>query len=168
MPGTKIITFTSLPTSVAELQALPQAAMQSPFQTAALTVAALCAWGENPQAAIEMLNYLKGPSPLSAYEKQFLQERLRGKAYKPYSFFAGATPANGYKPALPYRITILETPHSNAQAGEGYVQLYIQSGGADAHRPVKLRSKPSTGQWFLWEQMLLSDIREPAADDPWA
>lgn len=160
--------FPRLPTSVTELQALPEAAMQTPFQTAALTAAALCAWGDNPQAVIDMLNYLKGPQPLSAYETQFLRDRLQGKLYKPFSFFSGASPANNYTPAQPYRVTVMETPYSNAQAGEGYVQLYLQSGGADTPRPVKLRQKPSTGQWFLWEQMLLSDIREPVAADPWA
>ena len=36
-------TFAALPESLAELRALPEAALDSPFQTAALTVLALCA-----------------------------------------------------------------------------------------------------------------------------
>ena len=36
-------TFTALPESLAEMQALPEASMDSPFKTAALTVLALCA-----------------------------------------------------------------------------------------------------------------------------
>jgi len=36
-------------------------------------------------------------------------------------------------------------------------------------RPIKLRQKPSTGEWFLWEYSSpLSGIRIPAAEDPWA
>lgn len=35
-------------------------------------------------------------------------------------------------------------------------------------RPLKLRNKPSTGQWFLWEQQLLTGIRIPEEADPWA
>ena len=36
-------------------------------------------------------------------------------------------------------------------------------------RPIKLRQKPSTGEWFLWEYSSpLSGIRTPAAQDPWA
>jgi hypothetical protein len=166
MGKSETFTFQCLPGNVAELQALPEAAMQTPFQAAALTVAALCAWGDNPQAAIEMLDFLKGPQPLSGYDKQFLRDRLQGKAYKPFSFFAGATPANYYTPDRPYSITVQENPYSYQEAG--YAKLYIQSNGADSPRPIQLRQKPSTGQWFLWEQMLLSDIREPREDDPWA
>jgi hypothetical protein len=33
---------------------------------------------------------------------------------------------------------------------------------------VTLRLKPSTGQWFLWDQMLLAGIREPKSKDAWA
>ena len=35
--------------------------------------------------------------------------------------------------------------------------------------PMKLRQKGSTGEWFLWEySSVLSGIRIPAAEDPWA
>lgn len=51
---------------------------------------------------------------------------------------------------------------------QGYLTLHIRSGGADSPRQIKLRQKPSTGQWFLWEQFLLSDIRPPVSADPWA
>ena len=37
-------TFAALPESLAEMQALPEACMDSPFKTAALTVLALCAY----------------------------------------------------------------------------------------------------------------------------
>ena len=46
--------------------------------------------------------------------------------------------------------------------------LYVVCSGADSPRPLKLRMKPSTGQWFLWEQQLLAGIRIPKAADPWA
>lgn len=162
------VCFDALPASLEEMQALPMAAITEPQHTAALVVAALCAYPANKDAAIAMLNFLKGPTPLSPYEIQFLADRMRGKEYLPLSFFTGATPENNYSPALPYTVYIIETPHSRTQIAEGYLQLYIRSGGADAPRPVKLRSKESTGQWFLWEQMLLSDIRQPTAANPWA
>ena len=161
------VAFAELPSDLNRLRALPMASLTEPQNTAALTVAALCAYPSNKEEAIAMLNFLKGPQPLSTYDIQFLADRMRGADYLPFSFFEGATPENGYTPAQPYTILIRETPHSRAQEGEGYLQLYIQSGGADSPRPLKLRSKPSTGQWFLWEQMLLSGIREPAANDPW-
>ena len=36
-------TFAALPESLAQMQALPEAVLENPFQTAALTVLALCA-----------------------------------------------------------------------------------------------------------------------------
>ena len=65
-------TFAELPESLTQLQALPEAALTSPFQTAALTVCALCAYGAEPSVGIEMLNWLKGPRPLTNYEISFL------------------------------------------------------------------------------------------------
>ena len=61
-----------------------------------------------------------------------------------------------------------ENPYSRSNISEGYLTLQVNSGGADSPRQIKLRSKPSTGQWFLWEQFLLADIRQPVAADPWA
>lgn len=35
-------------------------------------------------------------------------------------------------------------------------------------RSIKLRKKPSTGQWFLNDIQCLSEIRVPQEADPWA
>ena len=48
-------TFTALPESLAEMQALPEACMDSPFKTAALTVLALCAYAADKNIGTEML-----------------------------------------------------------------------------------------------------------------
>ena len=159
-------TFATLPRSVAQLQAMPEFSLQSPFQTVALTMAALCLYEEDPETTFAMLDVLKGPESLSPFEKQFLHERLRDKGYKVRSFFENATPENGYTPAVPYTITVSESPHS--YPAEHWATLYVTSGGADAPRSIKLRRKPSTGQWFLNEIQCLSDIRLPAEADPWA
>ena len=159
--------FQSLPKSAEELMALPEAAMTSPFMTAALAVAALCAYGENRNACADMLNVLKGPSPLSGHDIQFLRDRLASEAYKPFSYFEGATPQNGYVPSVPYRVTVMDSPYS--YTGDDYASLYIRSGGADSPRSVSMRLKPSTGQWFLVNHhSLLPGIRIPASLDPWA
>ena len=159
-------TFSSLPTNVNELRALPEASLDSAFKTTALTILALCHYEQDRVAALEMLDFLKGPAEVSTYEKQFIQERLRGKEYKARSFFAGATPDNGYQPTTPYTITVSENPYSFDE--ENWATLYVTSGGADNPRPIKLRKKPSTGQWFLNDIQCLSDIRVPVAEDPWA
>ncbi len=67
---------------------------------------------------------------------------------------------------MPYSITVGTTPYSFDN--ENWAVMYVTSGGADSPRPVKLRKKPSSGQWFINEIQCLSDIRVPVASDPWA
>ncbi len=163
---TESFTFSALPNSLAELQAMPEASLDSAFKTTALTIAVLCSYEKNPDGCIEMLNFLKGPAEVSTYEKGFIKERLSGKFYKTFSFFEGATPENGYKPNTPYVIKVSENPYSFDE--ENWATLYVTSGGADNPRPIKLRKKPSTGQWFLNDIQCLADIRVPVEEDPWA
>lgn len=159
-------TFASLPNNVEELKALPEASLDSAFKTTALTIAVLCRYEESPEETFEMLNFLKGPAQVSGQEKQFIKEKLGGKRYKALSYFAGATPQNGYTPNVPYTITVSENPYSFDN--EDWATLYVTSGGADNPRTMKLRKKPSTGQWFLNDIQCLSDIRLPVEEDPWA
>lgn len=148
------------------MKSLPEAAMDTPFKTAALTVCALCAYAAVPDIGIEMLNYLRGPRPLNGQDISLLKDRFRGdRTYLPFSYFAGATPDNNYTPSEPYRVTVTSDAHSYDE--KGYARLYIASGGADSPRPIKLRQK-GDGQWCLWEQYLLTSIREPKGNDPWA
>ncbi len=159
-------TFAALPESLAEMQALPEAALDTPFQTAALTVCALCVYAAEESIGIEMLNWLRGPRPLNGHDVSFLKDRFRGgKTCLPFSYFQGATPANNYAPTEPFVLTILSDHTSNAE--QGYCKLLIPCGGADRPRPIKLRQR-GDGKWFLWEQYLLTDIRQPASADPWA
>ncbi len=156
--------FQDLPNNVDELRRLPEYAMSDPFMTAALTVAVLCRYEKDPQATVDMLNALKGPRPLSTFEIQFLRDRLAGKGYKPFSFFEGASPENDYTPSRPFTILVRDDPYS--YQNEGYAKLQLHSCGADSPRQITLRRKGE--QWMLWDQMLLSDIRIPASEDPWA
>lgn len=159
-------TFTALPENLSQMQALPEARLETPFQTAALTVCALCVYAVEKQAGLEMLNWLRGPRPLNGQEISFLIDRFRGgKTYLPFSYFVGAVPENNYTPEEPFRLTIESNHISDAE--EGYKKLFIPCGGADSPRPIKLRRK-GDGRWFLWEQYLLTDIRQPKASDPWA
>lgn len=159
-------TFEKQPKSMDELTSLPEASLDSAYKTAALTLVSLLNYKENADLTYEMLNFLKGPEPLSAYEKQFIKDRLEGKEYKIGSYFKGATTENGYIPSLPLTITISDTPNSFAE--ENWAIVFVKSAGADSPRQIKLRKKPSTGQWFLNEIMCLSDIKVPTAQDPWA
>lgn len=163
---TESFNFASLPTSVAELQALPEASLDSAFKTTALCIAVLCNLEKDANATWEMLDYLKGPESVNEREKSFIKERLAGKQYKTFSFFKGATPDNGYTPVAPYTIAVSENPYSFDE--ENWATLYVTSGGVDAPRPIKLRRKPSTNQWFVNDIQCLADIRIPTEQDAWA
>lgn len=159
-------TFAALPESLAEMQALPEAALTDPFQTAALTVCALCAYAADKTVGLEMLNWLRGPRPMGGHETAFLDERFRDKlTYIPFSYFKGAAPENDYTPATPFTLTVETNLYSDAN--EGYKKLFIRSGGADHPREVVLRKK-ADGTWLLWDQALMVTIREPKSADPWA
>ena len=160
------ISFQNLPESMESFCALPQAEMNSPFFTAALTVVALNTYAQNKELSYEMLDYLRGPRPMSPMEKQFIRDRfIDGKDYIPRSYFEGALPANDYTPQLPFSVLVGENPYSFQN--EGYAKLFLQSGGADSPREIVLRLAKD-GKWYLWDQFLLAGIREPESSNPWA
>ena len=159
-------TFQELPLSVEEMKKMGPADLSSPSRVAALTVVAIYAYTVNKQQGIEMIDYLRGPRPLTEYEKQFLRDRLGGKEYVIKSFFQGAVPDNNYTMSKPYTVIVEDAPQVVSE--EGYKRFQLRSGGADNPRTITLRNKPSTGEWFLWEQVLLADIRPPKSQDDWA
>ena len=114
---------------------------------------------------MEMIEFLNGPTELTPYDKQFYKDRLRDKEYLPKSYLKGSSPENNYNPTEPFTVVISSNPYSYEQ--ENLVKLFVRSSGADSPRPITLRLKPSTGEWFLWDQALLSGIRIPASLDPW-
>lgn len=164
--GSFTFVFHALPESAEEMKTLPEAALDTPYKTAALTVCALCAYAAAPDIGKDMLNLLKGPVELSPYEISFLNDRFRDGRHVPFSYLAGATPENNYTPSQPFTLTVFSNPYSFQN--EGWATLHLNSGGADSPRQVKLRLKPSEGKWYLSEQMLMVGIRPPQKDDPWA
>ena len=161
---TETFEFSEIPSTLDELKSLPEAKLETPFMTAALTVLALCRYEKDVNSTIEMINFLKGPVDLTEYDKQFLRDRLRGKSYVPRSYFEGTSPENDYTPPVPLTIKVFEYAYSYSE--DGYAMLEIRSSGADSPRQIKLRKKGS--EWFLWQQYLLPDIRTPKKDDAWA
>ena len=156
--------FARLPENLKELRATPGSDLKDPFKTAAFTVCAFCAYATDPMNGLEMLNFLKGPQELSVYDRQLIKDELEEKKYIPFSYFKGALPENGYLPSKPYVIEVQTNAFSFSD--EGYLKMFVQSGGADSLRSITLRRKGE--QWFLWEQMILADIRKPRSADPWA
>ena len=165
--GARKFSFSTLPSTLQELKALPEAALTDPYAVAALSLLALTPFEAKREESIAMLNFLKGPEPLNPSEIQQISDRfMDGKFYKVNSFFEGATPQNNYTPSKPYTVEVSVTPYSFEN--QGWAVMYLHSGGADNPRPLKLRQKPSTGQWFLVEIQYLGDIRVPVAADKWA
>lgn len=159
------VVFQNLPETFEQFTALPQAAMTTPFDTAALTVLAFCFYPKDRDLSLQMLNFLRGPRPLSEYDKQFIRDRFMDKDYVPRSYFVGAVPGNDYQPSQPYTVKVSENPYSYTD--ENYAKMYLTSGGADSQRYVQLRLAKD-GKWYLWEQFILSGIREPESSNPWA
>lgn len=157
--------FQQLPENLEQMKSLPEAGLRTPYETAALTVCALCTYAADKRAGTEMLNWLRGPRPLSNFDLSFLDDRLRdGKHYVPFSYFSGATPENDYMPTQPFTLNVESNPTSDDT--QGYFKVTLRSGGADSPRSIQLRQR-GDGKWLLWEQYLMPDIRAPKSLDPW-
>lgn len=163
-----MITFSALPRTLQEFEALPQMDLTNPENTCALFLAALNLYVNDKNAGIEAINMLRGPRPMSPFEVQFLRDRLIDKPYLPLSYFNGASVGNNYTPSAPYSVVFSPDPRPQ-DLQEDYMRLYVRSAGADSPRSITLRRKASGNTWFLWEYPgILMGIRVPAREDPWA
>ena len=156
-----------IPENLQEFEVLA-AKGQQPECICALLLCALALFERDKEAGTAAMNLLRGPKPMTPYDCQFLRDRLRGKSYLPLAYFEGATPGNNYQPRVPYILNVLADPRPQ-DVEPGYLRVFLTTSGADSPRPMKLRQKVSTGEWFLWEySSILSGIRIPVAEDSWA
>ena len=161
------VVIQKIPENLQEFEILPLKGGSRNISAHCFCVHWRCLTGTKMQALLRM-NLLRGPKPMTPYDCQFLRDRLRGKVYLPLAYFEGATPENGYQPCMPYTLNVLADPRPQ-DIESGYMRVFLKTSGADSPRPMKLRQKASTGEWFLWEySSILSGIRIPAAEDPWA
>lgn len=160
-------TIQELPQTLQEFETLA-GTERTPEKICALFLCALVLFTKDKDAGTAAMNILKGPKPMTPYDIQFLRDRLSGKAYLPLAYFDGATPENGYTPGKPYVLQIKEDGRPQDME-PGYLRVFLKTTGADSPRPMKLRQKGSTGEWFLWDYgSILVSIRTPASEDPWA
>ena len=157
----KTFTYERLPKNVEELKALSD--LHDEYEVASLVVLVLAAYEHDVEEMIKMYDYINGPTDVSKYQRQFIDDRLKGKEYVARSYFNGTSPQNNYTPDIPYSVTVRDNPYSYDQ--QGYVTLFITSSGADSDRKVQLRKRRSI---LLWECHLWPDIRIPVKDDSWA
>lgn len=161
-----LVTIQKIPTTAAEFASMPQMDLSKPENTCAMLLLALQLYTQEKDAGIEAVNLLRGPRPLSPYDIQFLRDRLRDKHYLPLAYFDGAVPENNYTPSQPLTLQVLADPRPQ-DVEDGYLRVFLKTAGADSPRPVKLRRKGEN--WYLWEySSILSGIRIPVKDDPWA
>ena len=122
--GTFTFSFPELPESLEQMKALPESSLDTPYKTAALAVCALCCYAVDRENGAKMLEFLRGPKgALSAFDTQFLRDRLSGQQYVPFSYFEGAAPENDYRPSEPYRITFWSDPYSFAKEGYDIAEI---------------------------------------------
>ena len=164
---TQTYTFGSIPASEGELMSLPEATMETPFNTAALFVLALNTYAVNKGEGLAMLNALRGPAqpPMGGSDLELLKSQIANMPYLPRSYFVGATPQNDYTPPTPYTVTVSDNTYS--YEGGGAI-MYVQCGGADSPRPVSTRLAKD-GRWYLIGfSSALSGIKKLESSNPWA
>lgn len=167
---TKSFKFSKLPETLDELKALPEAKLTDYFASAALAVLVLNVWAKDEAVGIQMMDFLNGPNEITPMEQQFVRDQfMDDRKYIVRSYLKGATPENSYTPDVPYEISVTENPYSKDNYAEGYVTLWIASNGSDSPRNINLRTKKSTGEWFVNSYKgLLTDVRIPKDKDAWA
>ena len=164
-----VVNFEKLIETKSEMESIDRS---NPHNVAALLIHAFCNY--NPQDTnnfYDMLQYLYGEfQPLSVLMKQNVKDRMmQNEKYKfiGKSYFNGAVPANDYTPTG-FEISVEENPYSRVD--EGYVRVFLKSGGGDTLRPLTLRLAKD-GNYYIWSDSiigLLSDIRTPESSNPWA
>lgn len=163
-----LINIEKMPTNLEEFKNLQIMDLSKPENLCGLFLCALALFDKDKEVGVQALNIIRGPSPMSEYDCQFLKDRLRGKSYLPFAYFDGATPDNNYKPNVPYVLNVKEDSRPQ-DIEEGYKRLYLKTSGADSPRPIRLRQKASSGQWFLNEySSILTGIRLPKSENPWS
>jgi len=164
-----ILTYSTLNTTMDELKELDRT---SPYNVVGAFVQIITDFDPKKMDEFyEKLQFLQGDfQPLSEVMKQNVKDRMmQNKKYEYIgsSYFIGATPKNDYVPTEPYQIEITENPYSNVE--EGFLKLFVKSGGADTPRGITVRHGKDRN-YYIWSDSfmgLLSDIRKKESENPW-
>ncbi|MCG3178334.1 MAG: hypothetical protein BIFFINMI_00661 [Phycisphaerae bacterium] len=143
---------------------------RTPQGAAAAMVAVMLACNQDEKLGMTCATMLLHPDNLrkgSLYDGQepgqTYRDYLRGSAAKPFvarSYLLGATPANGYQPQQPLRVSW--RPHAQPTPSVGRFRVLLLCSGADTPRPVTLR-RDAAGLWKVDEaSSLFVGVRPPA------
>ena len=126
---------------------------------------------DDTDAFYEKLQILQGDfQTISENMKQGIRDRMtqNGKyTYIGKSYFKGAAPENDYEPTEPYEIEVTENPYSNMK--EGFLTLFVKSGGSDSLRGIMVRHGKDRN-YYVWSDSfmgLLADIKTPESENAW-
>lgn len=72
-------TLERLPRNLEEVKALPESSLAEPQYAAVLTVAALCLYPSDKNAALEILDCINEPKEINGQNISFLDDRFEGK-----------------------------------------------------------------------------------------
>lgn len=158
----KKVSSSSVPTKVSDYKNID---LTDEYKAAAAVVMALSLYENDPDLALEIIEYLMGPESVSNLDKSFIRDQFGQYPYVIRSYFEGACPENDYTPAS-WTLEITENAYS--RVNENYVVLHVSCGGADSPRSVTLRKQLSTGCWYVNAYKgLLSGVEMPAEADVW-
>ena len=151
--------FSVLPMTLTELTVSPYNDLRTPMNTAALFVVALNVYNQDRDESIAMINYLRGPNPLNSDDISFLDEQMaqnNKEGCLARSYFADATPQNGYAPSQPHTIIITDNPYTYYDGK--FATVLVQCGGDNSPRSITM-CKSADSLWHLGELSLLDDVQ---------
>ena len=165
-----IVKFEKLINSVDELKEFDRT---NPYNVVGILINVISSYDiEDDSNFINELQYLMGEfQPISTLMRQSIKDRMKQNDKYEYigkSYFKGATPSNDYTPDMPYEIEITSNKYS--QIENGFMKLFVNSGGADSARGITVRLAKD-GNYYVWSDSfmgLLADIRGLESKNPWA
>lgn len=160
---TKTFTFSRLPDSVEDLEKISVREYNDPYYVAALAIASVCQYKNSPEECVAMLTYLNGTEGLTEYEIELINNGLKDKEYKGYSYLEGATWENDYEPSIPYSVKIYGDKFTFVL--EGRVKVFVYSAGCDSQRAINVRYDDEVKRWCVYEHGLLGDIKKPGPEE---
>lgn len=165
----------SLPRSMEAFADLQQRLARSPEGGAAMMVLALLLYAEDEElgggclaAAADRGRLQEGSGGYAGWrlgkrDLSLIRSQVGGRPHILRSYFAGATPENGYRlPAPPFRLECSANPYSGEMAAGRY-KAFVASSGAASPRPVTVQ-RDEQGLWKAheWSSLLLG-VQEPTA-----
>ena len=168
------VSIGNLPGTMEEFLELRDAISGDPEGGAALFVAAMAVYVENPELGLDMFTVALDRSQLIEKAQgyrgfapggsllSYIRDYLKPRPYLAASYINGTSPENGYTlPSGSLTVTCSQNPHSLQKNGD--IKVFVACSGADSPRPIILR-RNNRGVWKAVNfNSLFVGIRKPVA-----